>query len=99
MTDQQQLTPEQIKANLLQMLGQMPQIQQPQDDWGVPQAVPMPKLIGIPMNINTPSGKLRVYYYFDGTLGQNSESLMTFIKSLKDAGRPLDFWKGGGKQW
>jgi hypothetical protein len=100
MSDQQQ-PPEQLQAQLAQLLaqvqGQQPQPQAPVSaGWARPQVAPTEaQSVSIPIKLNTPSGSLRAYLNFDGSAASSPEALMALIESLERMGVPLDFWRAG----
>jgi len=51
--------------------------------------------VSIPISLDTPKGKLRVYLSFPGTVATSPEALMSLVQQLDSMGMPLDFWSSG----
>jgi hypothetical protein len=51
--------------------------------------------VSIPLSLDTPKGKLRVYLSFPGTAAASPETLLNLIQQLDAMGMPLDFWSSG----
>ena len=72
--------------------------------WG---AQPKPQMptevlgVSIPISLDTPNGKLRVYLNFPGSAASSPEALMNLVQQLANSGIPLDTWqpKQQGNGW
>jgi hypothetical protein len=51
--------------------------------------------VSIPLSLDTPKGKLRVYLSFPGATAANPEAFMSLVQQLDAIGMPLDFWSSG----
>lgn len=58
--------------------------------------------VAVPISLDTPAGKIRVYLNFTGDCAASPDALMGLVKQLADAGLPLDTWQpreSGGGSW
>jgi hypothetical protein len=57
--------------------------------------------VSIPINVDTPVGKVRVYLNFPGSAAASPAALLGLIEQLAAAGLPLDAWqpKDNGGSW
>ena len=72
--------------------------------WNKPAAVaPTAEVLGvsIPISLDTPAGKLRVYLNFPGSCASSPAALMALVEQLAQSGMPLDAWqpKQQGSGW
>lgn len=60
-----------------------------------PQAGALPSIHGVavPLSIETPMGKVRVYLSLGPEAAQSPQALMTALESIAAAGLPLDAWQ------
>jgi hypothetical protein len=80
-----------LLAQLQGLLGQV----QAGSSWQQPKPQTEVAGVSIPLSLDTPKGKLRVYLSFPGTMAANPEALMSLVQQLDSAGMPLDFWSSG----
>lgn len=78
-------------------------LQQPQSTptgWQQPQQ-PMiqPQAVNIPLSLNTPGGKIRVYLQFPGEVATSPQALLNLLQMLQTQGLPLDVWQGNSGGW
>ena len=52
--------------------------------------------VAIPLKVNTPSGKVRVYLSLPPEVATSEDSLVDAIEGLLDAGFPVDVWRDNG---
>lgn len=106
MSDQQD-TASQLKALLAQMQVGVGAENAAPSAWSKPAAPassPTEVLgVSVPISLDTPSGKVRVYLNFPGSCAASPEALIGLIQQLSAAGLPLDAWQprdsGGGSGW
>lgn len=101
MSDQTPPTPEQLQGQLNALLAQL-QVQQPQAGamgWAKPQVALNPAGLAVPLSIDTPNGKIRVYLQFPQESAQSPQAIMSLLESLANQGYPLDIWRGGAGAW
>jgi len=107
MTDQTSNdTAAQLAALLTQMQGQGGASAAP-SAWGKPAMQPSPAEclgVAVPISLDTPAGKIRVYLNFPGSCAASPDALMALIQQLAAAGLPLDAWQprensSGGGSW
>jgi hypothetical protein len=53
--------------------------------------------VSIPISVDTPDGKLRVYLNFPGSAASSPEALFSLIEQLASTGMPLDIWQSQSK--
>jgi len=69
--------------------------------WGMPQTSnPMGAIEGIsvPIAIETPAGKVRLYLHFPGSLAKSPEAIMSLVQALSNH-VPLDIWQSKNNGW
>ena len=49
--------------------------------------------VAVPLKVNTPSGKVRVYLSLPPEVATSEDSLVDAIEGLLDAGFPVDVWR------
>jgi hypothetical protein len=69
--------------------------------WSQPKAAAIAEISGvsIPISLETPAGKLRVYLSFPAACAGSPEAIMMLVQQLSQAGYPLDTWKPTQKTW
>lgn len=73
--------------------------------WAKPVTVPaMIEALGVsvPISLETPAGKIRLYLNFPGSAASSPQALMALIEALTREGVPLDVWQqksGGNGSW
>lgn len=59
--------------------------------------------VSVPISLETPAGKIRLYLAFPGSCAASPDALMALVQQLQAAGLPLDAWQprdsGGGGSW
>ena len=60
--------------------------------------------VSVPISLETPAGKIRLYLNFPGSAASSPQALMALIESLSAQGLPLDVWQqksgnGGNGGW
>ena len=94
-----------INAALAALLAQSQQSSAPvAGGWNQPKptaSVAMPLGVSVPISLDTPAGKVRVYLQFGGENATSPQALMGLLESLAASGLPLDAWqqKQGGNSW
>lgn len=63
--------------------------------WQRPQplAASAPVGVAVPVSLETPSGKIRVYLHFDGSAASSPQALNALLEGLAAQGVPLDCWR------
>ena len=63
--------------------------------WQRPQPVAMsaPMGVAVPVSLDTPAGKIRVYLHFDGSAASSPQALNALPDGLAAQGVPLDCWR------
>ncbi len=61
--------------------------------WSKPQP-PQPVGLAVPLSLETPSGRIRVYLQFAPEAASSPESVLSLLKALHETGYPLDLWEG-----
>jgi hypothetical protein len=49
--------------------------------------------VSVPISLETPAGKIRLYLNFPGSCATSPSALMALIEQLHAAGMPLDIWQ------
>jgi len=52
--------------------------------------------VAVPVSVQTPIGKVRVYFWLGPEAARNPESLLAAIERMVLAGIPVDAWEGKG---
>jgi hypothetical protein len=98
-----QQTPPDVSAQLAQMLAQLQasgvQPQAAASGWAKPQVTTAPTGLAVPLSIETPNGKIRVYLDYPAEAAASPQSIMSLLESLAAQGFPLDIWRGGAGAW
>jgi hypothetical protein len=114
--DQQQQPPQDLQAQLTALLTQAQQ--QPAQSaaapqgwtggWQQPQLAMAPTGLAVPLSIETPAGKVRVYLQYPAQAAATPQAIMALLESLAAQNYPLDIWRGqsawggsnrGGGSW
>jgi hypothetical protein len=96
MTDQTNDTAAQLAALLAQMQTSGATATAAPSAWSKPAAPTAPaEILGVsvPISLDTPVGKIRVYLNFPGTAAASPTALLGLIEQLAAAGLPLDAWQ------
>jgi hypothetical protein len=97
MADQTNDTAAQLAALLAQMQASGATATAAPSAWSkpaTPSSAPAEILgVSVPISIETPVGKVRVYLNFPGTAASSPTALLGLIEQLSAAGLPLDAWK------
>lgn len=99
MTDTTDNTAAQLAALLAQMQAAQTTTQQPAapaGGWNQPRPVATAaevQGVAVPLSLETPAGKIRVYLSFPAACAANPAALLGLIEQLHQAGYPLDVWK------
>lgn len=67
----------------------------PAAGWQRPQplAASAPVGVAVPVSLDTPTGKIRVYLHFDGSAASSPQALNALLDGLAAQGVPLDCWR------
>lgn len=100
MTEQANDLMNQLAAQLQQLQGgQSPQAPA-LSGWNSPKPAALNvQGIGIPVALQTPLGKVRVYFWLGPEAAASPEALMSALEQLSAAGIPIDAWDSGKSGW
>lgn len=58
-----------------------------------PAALTAPVGVAVPVSLDTPNGKIRLYLHFDGAAASSPAALNALLEGLSAQGVPLDCWR------